>query len=345
MRKILNFILAALAVMMVLALRCRASDLTGTTAANFLKIPVAPIPTGMAQAYTAIAGPDSILYNPAGLGLMSYSALSVAHNQYIEGITQEYAAIALHTSIGTFGAGFSTLSSGSIDAYDENGASAGTTSSGHMLGVLSFSQSFPHWNRDENAQDKRLMLSGWSRIADVEAYRPGTMRVSIGASLKYVRERLDDVSASAVTGDAGIVLSPVKRLQLGASVLNISGRQDFGSDGFALARTVRAGAAADFVGRKRLIVFRPSADYVKESDADGYYCSGLEISMLQLFQLRIGYRSNRDLGTGLAFGAGITLDRFAEEDSFFNGVRMDYAYSNEGTFNASHRFGFQILFR
>ena len=43
----------------------------GATAASFLKIPVAAMPSGMGEAYTAMVGPDSILYNPAGLGLMS----------------------------------------------------------------------------------------------------------------------------------------------------------------------------------------------------------------------------------------------------------------------------------
>ena len=322
---------------------CRADD-TGTTGANFLKIPVAPVPTAMGQAYTAISGVDSIMYNPAGLGLMSYSAVSLAHNSYIEGIHQEYLAAAVHTNIGTFGAAFTTLSSGDFDAYDENGASIGTTNSSHMLGIVSYSQSFPHWNQDRNQQDHQLMLSGWSRIPDVDLYRPSTTRISIGASYKYIKERLDTTSASANSADVGVIVVPFKRVQLGASLLNINGSENFGTQEFSLPRTLRIGAATDFVGRKRLVVFRPSADYVKESDRNAYYCAGIEVNAVEMLLLRAGMRTDRDIGTGISMGVGIVLDKFNREDNILSGVRFDYTFSNEGDFSSSQRFGVQILF-
>jgi hypothetical protein len=324
------------------AARCIADD-AGTTGANFLKIPVAPVPTAMGQAYTAISGVDSILYNPAGLGLMNYSAVSLAENNYIEGIHQQYAATALRTDLGTFGAAFTSLSSGQFEAYDVNGADIGTTSSSHMLGVVSYSQSFPHWNQDRDMQDKQLMLSGWSRIQDVDFYRPRTPRISFGVSFKYIHERLDDVSATTTSADAGVVVVPLQRLQLGASLLNINGAEDFGTQAFSLPRTLRVGAATDFVGVKRLMVFRTSADYVKESDMDAYYCAGLEVSVMELISLRIGMRSDSGIGNGMSFGFGIVLDKSNNPDDLVGGIRFDYTYANEGEFDGSQRFGLQVL--
>jgi len=130
--------LAAAALFFFSAGRLFAEGGAGTTSANFLKIPVAVIPAALGESYTAMAGPDSILYNPAGLGLMSYSSFSGSHNRYIEGISQEYAALTYRTKFGTAGVGLSTLSSGKIDAYDKDDMLIGETSTNHLMWVLSY---------------------------------------------------------------------------------------------------------------------------------------------------------------------------------------------------------------
>ncbi|MFA5162826.1 MAG: hypothetical protein WC421_11365 [Elusimicrobiales bacterium] len=339
----LRRIFAVFAALALCAGACHASG-AGTTSANFLKIPAAPVPAAL-QAYTALSGPDSVLYNPAGLGFMNFAALSAAHNQYISGLRQEYAAFAMNTNIGTFAVAASFLGSGSFDAYDAGGNPAGQTSSSHMMGIISYAQSFPHWNRDRGSQDPQLPLAGWARLEDLGKYRRIYKRVSVGASLRYFHERLDDVSSSGVTADAGVAVSPSRKLVLAASVLNITGKQDFGGGGFDLPRTIRAGAATDFVAVKRLMVFAPSADYVKEQDAAGYFCAGLGVSALELFSIRAGMRFDRDIGNGLSLGLGLDLDSLsAEKSSLFSDMRIDYSWSDEGDMGFSQRLGLQLLF-
>ncbi len=316
----------------------------GTTGGNFLKIPSAAIPAALGSAYTAVGAVDSILYNPAGIGLLSYNSISFSHNEYLEGLRQEYLAGAMPFSWGRIGAAFTTLSSGDFDAYDEHGAHIGQTSSSHLLMAVNYANSYPYYPEDKNLHDRMLIMPDWSKLPDVERYRPQTLRIAYGATVKYLRERLDDASASAMTADAGIIIVPARYVQLGAAVQNIGGSQKFGDESFDLPLTYRAGIATNFISRKRILILKALADGVKESDRDLYFNFGMEANMLQSFQARVGYRTGQDLGNGLTFGAGICLDRYTEEGYFLRGIRLDYAYIYQGAFGASHRLGFQILF-
>ena len=203
----------------------RAASDTGTTAANFLKIPVAVIPSAMGEAYTAMVGPDSIIYNPAGLGLLSYSSFSGSHNQYMDGITQEYAALAYRSRYGTFGFAFSTLGSGEITAYDSNDMIIGHTSTAHRFVTLSYAQSWPHFDADMGKLAPMLITPSWSKVTPVIDYRPKAYRLALGASVKQVAEKLADQQSKAYSLDAGLLLVLPAHLHLGASVLNFSGRQ------------------------------------------------------------------------------------------------------------------------
>lgn len=315
----------------------------GTTAANFLKIPIAPIPAAMGHAYTAMIGVDSILYNPAGLGLMSYSAFSGAHNEYIEGVRQEYAAISYRSRFGTVAAAFSVLNSGSIEAYNEYDHRIGETQTSHRFGVLAFSQSYPHFDEDRGKQDVMLIHPGWTRIEPVRDYRPKTMRFSFGVGLKYVAETLDDAESMTFSGDAGILLVLSHHFQIGASLLNFTGKQKFYEDSFSLPRTARIGIAKDFNTVKEIMIFKLTSDLISECDSKPYGAAGIEIDILKFAQLRGGYRMNRDAGSGLSAGLGLTLDRFTEKENIIHGARLDYAYLNYGIFGGTHRIGFQLL--
>ncbi|MFH1619970.1 MAG: hypothetical protein ABIG11_08710 [bacterium] len=332
---------AAFAFTCVFPLLTRAD--AGTSAANFLKIPIAPIPTAMGQAYTAMVGPDSILYNPAGLGLMNYSAFSGTHHEYIDGIRQEYAALAWRSRAGTVGIAFSMLNSGSIDAYDTNDAHIGQFSTSHELGVISFSRSFPQFDQDLGMQDAMLIHPNWSKIETVKNYRPRSFRLSLGGSLKHISERLDDTTSRTFSADAGVLLVFPRHFQVGASLLNMGGRQKFYLDTASLPMTARLGMAKDFNSLENILIFTLTADAVKEFDYESHLASGLEMDIMQMIQLRAGYRTNRDTGTGLSAGMGLTLDRFTDKENFIHGVRLDYAFLDYGAFGSTHRFGFQLL--
>jgi hypothetical protein len=326
-----------------LAGRLWAAPGTGTTAANFLKIPVAVIPSALAESYTALIGPDSILYNPAGLGLLSYSSFSGTHNRYLDEITQEYAALAWHTRYGTIGAGLSMLSSGRFTAYDADDMIIGETSTSHKLWILSFARSWPSFGADMGKLDPMLITPGWTRIPPVLDYRPKTYRVALGASIKKVAEQLDNVNATVYTMDAGAMLVLPGHLQAGLSALNVGGEQRFIYESYPLPRVVRGGLAKDFHTVDDIMVFTVAADLVKYSDAPLYNTIGVNTDVLRMFQFRVGYRNQVDIVSSVSAGFGLNFDKFTDKGSFIHGARIDYAYLAYGQLGVTHRLGIQLI--
>lgn len=323
--------------------RLFAGNRTATTAANFLKIPVAVIPAAMGGSYTAMVGPDSVLYNPAGLGLLSYTVFSGGHNQYLDSITQEYAAVAYRSGYGTLGAAFSMLSSGQITAYDNNDAIIGHTSTSHRFWILSFAQSWPHFNQDIGKLDPMLITPNWTKVVPVPDYRPKAYRISVGASLKNVAERLDRMNSSAYTVDAGAVLVLPGHFHLGASAMNIGGRQKFYSESYKLPGVLRAGIAKDFHSINDVMIVTAASDMVKYSDAPSFNTVGLEVNVMSMFQFRVGYSGFRGAGGDISGGFGMNFDKLSDKNSFIRGVRIDYAYLDYGDLGATHRFGMQLV--
>ncbi|PIU17680.1 MAG: hypothetical protein COT18_12765 [Elusimicrobia bacterium CG08_land_8_20_14_0_20_59_10] len=315
----------------------------GATASNFLKIPVAALPSGMAEAYTAMVGPDSILYNPAGLGLLSYSSVSGTHNQYLAGISQDYVAVTYRSAAGTLGAAYSSLSSGEIDAYNADDMPIGHTGTSHKVCILSFSQSWPHFNQDAGRLDPMLITPSWTKVEPVTDYRPRSYRVSAGASVKRITEELDVEKAAGYAFDAGLVVLLPRHLHLGASVLNMGGKQKMVYESYPLPLTMRLGFAKDFHTVGDLMIFTLASDMVKYRDRDFFNATGVEVDMLRMFQFRFGYTSQKDEGKSLSGGFGMNFDRLADKDSFIHGVRADYAYLDYGDLGATHRFGVQLI--
>jgi hypothetical protein len=315
----------------------------GTTSANFLKIPTAPLPSAMSEAYTAMVGPDSLQYNPAGLGLLGYSSFSGAHNQYIDGITQEYVAASWRSRFGTLGASFTTLSSGKIEAYDSNDMRIGDTSSSHRMISLAYAQSWPHFDKDIGKLDPMLIRPSWTKVEPVLEYRPKTYRLSAGAAVKRVSEKLGADSSSSYAFDAGLLLVLPRHFQVGASAMNFGGKEKFVSESYDLPSSLRFGLAKDFQTVNNIMVFTVTADAVKYSDRDAFGASGLEVDIMKMFQVRLGYRTQKDSGSRISGGFGMNFDRLSDKNGFFKGARMDYAYVDYGGLGPTHRIGAQFI--
>ncbi len=315
----------------------------GTTSANFLKVPVAALPSGMGEAYTAMVGPDSILYNPAGLGLLSYSAFSGAHNQYILGIKQEYLALAWRFPFGTVGAAFDALSSGNIDAYDENDMLVGKTSTLQTMTVVSFAQSWPNFKEDKGKLDPMLITPSWTRIEPVADYRPKSYRLAAGASVKKIGEKLDGESASAYAFDAGLTLILPGHFHVGASALNIGGTEKVLQESYRLPSSLRFGLAKDFHTVGDIMVFTVASDLVNYSDIGYVSGTGLQVDVMKMFQLRFGYKTRKDSGSRVSGGFGLNFDRLSDKNSFLHGARLDYAYIDYGALGTTSRIGVQFI--
>lgn len=315
----------------------------GTTAANFLKIPVATIPSGLAESYTAMVNPDSLLYNPAGIGLMSYNSISFSHNQYILNINQEYLSAVIHTDYGSFGAVYNTLNSGDIKAYDEAESIIGNTKTSHRMYGFAYSKSWPYFKQDNKKLDPMLITHSWTKIPLVTDYRPKVYRFSVGIMAKSVSEKLDDMVSKTNMLDIGCLLVLPNHWHLGASALNLGGEQKFYLQKDKVPTAYRFGVAKDFHTVKDIMIFTFMGDVVKYNDTDPIFSVGMETDISRAFQIRFGFKNQKDIGSKLSMGFGMNFDRLTTDESFFKGMRLDYAFVDYGDLGGTHRLGIQLI--
>ncbi|MBO4556907.1 MAG: hypothetical protein J5706_09110 [Elusimicrobiales bacterium] len=344
MRKILVFFTAFFLSLAGARSLFAASDY-GTTAANFLKIPVAPVPAGMGQAYTAMYGTDSVLYNPGALAIMNYSSISGAHEQYILDMTHEYLAANFRFKFGTVAFSYNSFSSGKFQGYDDDGGierPSDKISADFNSMALTFAKSWPYFPEDKGMLDPMPLTPFWTRMEPVEEFRSKTSRFSVGATVKRISENLQETSASTFAFDAGAMLILPGHWQFGASFLNNGGKIKHYSKAASLPSQMRLGVAKDFHSKNDMMIFTFDVDGIKDYDSDYYMAAGTEVNIAKVFQVRAGYNTKQDVLDNFSAGAGMSLDIFGE-DGFFNGARIDYAYGNYGSLGTAHRIGFQVV--
>jgi len=314
----------------------------GTTGVNFIKIPIAAIPTALGGAYTAMSGPDSALYNPAGLGMLTYNTFSATHNQYVMDIKEEYLSTALRFPWGVVGATYQGMLSGDIERRDSSDNLLGNYSVSDNVVSFSYAKSWPYFPEDDKLQDRMIITPLFTGIEPVEVFRPKSYRLSVGGTLKYIYSDYYEATASAFAADAGVLLVLPGRWQLGASAMNFGTKIKYVSESYSLPQVVRIGVAKDFHNANEVMILTLTADAMKYKDSDFTAAGGAELNILRLIQLRIGYKAGQsdDLAS-LTAGAGFSLDRLSGM-SFLKGSRFDYAYMNYDKFGATHRFSVQF---
>ena len=162
----------------------------GSTGANFLKIGVGARPIAMGEAGIAVVDDvNTIYWNPAGLGNLNRKEIAFMHNEWIDGINHDFLAFAYPLKYGrTLGASINFLSMSDMEGYDEDGNAIGGVGASDLALVLSYG---------EKDLDKRLNLLD--------------LGISAGASLKLIRQQLDDESAIAFALDMGFLYSFLER--------------------------------------------------------------------------------------------------------------------------------------
>jgi tetratricopeptide (TPR) repeat protein len=288
----------------------------GTSAASFLKLGAGPRAIAMGDAQVAVADDAYATYwNPAGLAQLQIQEAAFTHTQYVESINHQYAAYVYpHPRWGSFGASVSYLSYGSFPGYDAVG------------------QTMP----DVSANDMSLGFSYAHNILFDDRYG---MQLAAGGTVKWIRERLDTVSASAMAADGGVLFAPGIRwgewlsgVKAGLTLRNLGTPLEYDHDSFALPRTLAAGLA--YTGHWREESFTLACDLRHTNEGLTSFGTGVEIWTLQSFVMRAGYTNEGDLSNGLRIGAGVK----------FKTLQVDYAFASQGDFGATHRFGLTLRF-
>jgi len=288
----------------------------GTTSADFLELGAGPRATAMGNAQVAVADDVySTYWNPAGLAQLQTTQVGFVQTEYLQDISEQYAAFAHPTaSLGTWAGSFTYLNVGTFQGYDAVGQPTGAVGANDAAFALSY---------------------GLPLYRDP---RYGT-QLSAGLTGKWIQERLDTVSARAYAADGGLLFEPGKRWgdflegwKIGLDVRNMGTSMKFDQESFALPESVTAGVS--YTGTWRDEAFTVALDGQQPNDGPRALNAGVELLTLKTFVLRAGYSSRGDLGNGLRAGAGLR----------FRTIQIDYSFEGAGTLGNVNRIGVTLFF-
>ena len=303
MRKLISVVLAVAFAVVLSGLVYAKSG--GTTSCNFLKMGVGARAAAMGEAYTAVGDDaDSLHWNPAGISLLEGASLKAMHNQWFEDVKLDYIGYA--RSLGDKGA------LGLSAKYLWMGAMEKTTAA-NPAGT----------GEDFNAYDAAAAITYANKIGG---------KLGLGASLKLIRQVIDDEDGNAYAGDIGAIYQATDKMTLGASVNNIGSEMKLVEEGFPLPAEGRVGAA--YKAFKNLLL---SADV--KSDAENVSAHiGSEIKVIEALALRAGFKtdtiSDIDTMSGLSAGIGINIAN----------LMLDYAWVPYGDLGDTHRISLGLKF-
>lgn len=311
----------------------------GTTAADFLNIPIGARATSMGNAITAsISGPASMYWNPAGLATMREGAFLADYATWLAEIDVSFVAVAVPTAVGTVGIGLTSMVTPDME-------------------VTTVDQ--------QDGTGERFNASSYALALSYA--RPLTDRFAIGGSVKVIGERIWHSTSSGVAFDIGTqFVTPFKDVRLGASITNFgsklqiggddllvvvdidpnaegnneSNRARFNTDRFDLPLTMRIGLAGEAIQTDdiRLTI---GVDALNPNNSEQFVNVGAELGLRgDLIMLRAGMSELflQDSIRSYALGAGLRY-RFAP--LIFS---LDYSYEVQDFFADVNRFTLTVGF-
>lgn len=304
----------ALSVALVLALVGVASTVSadpngdaGTAAFPTLKLGVGAATVARGGAGIALSEDAYATYwNPAGLAHARETHLAMMNNEWILDLRQNYAAFA-HPLNETTGLGVfvNYFDYGEIEGRDESGAATGVFRPSDLAAGVGIGVAV---NDD----------------------------LSVGVQGKFLRQEIDDASASGFAIDAGVRYDiPDTPASLAATIQHLGTSMTFDTEGYSLPTTIRAGAGYRIADDKAALAL----DVAIPTDDDIKVGAGISYEILEPLILRTGYRydfGGNDHGTvsGITGGFGLLLGGFV----------IDYAFVSLGDLGPSNRVSLSAAF-
>lgn len=315
------------AAVLPLSLSAQSLTKTGTSAAQFLKIPVGARAAAMGNSYGSIVEDASALYwNPAGIARLDRMQGTLSHLSWIAGLTHDFAGIVVpvgdRSALGISGTTFRSdkIEQTTIEMPEGTGTSF-------------------------DAFDIALGISFARAMTD---------NVDIGVSAKYVNQRIWSETAQTFALDFGALLTTgFKDLKLGLSFQNfgpgmsMSGRElirqldpepnsvsnpfvqtTIETQEWDLPTSYRVSVSMSLIGKDGFVEaynsrFLLALDAVHPTDNQEHYSVGGEYEFEGIVAVRGGYVFQTD-EEGLTLGAGVKVPVGA---SMFS---VDYAYAAFG---------------
>ncbi len=256
-----------------------------STSSSQLKIPLNARSAALGDATVSDGGQlSSWLLNPANLYTQGPFTVSLSHSQWIQEVQSDFLGAQMPLPFGSVGLAVLSNSVPGIEIREVPGPVIGT-----------FSARF-------------AAIQIGCAASPIE-------NVSVGASVKYLYEKLYADDATGVGFDAGIVyVTPIHGLQAGLSVTNAGTMQPFRSERSDLPTFLRAGATCAF----EVPEFDFSASIADASSlqyAERHILGSVEATYDRFISIRVGYDTGYD-ARGMTAGLGIR----------YQFIQFDYAY-------------------
>lgn len=310
----------------------------GTTAANFLTIPIGARATGMGGAFVAIsADATSAYWNPAGLARLNGNQINVTHTPWLISTNHNWLSLSTKFGDNAFGISINQLDYGSEEITTAE-APMGTGQT---------------WE----ANDMAIGLSYSRNMTD---------RFSFGVTVKYVKLKIWHESAEAFAMDVGLLFkTDFRGLTIGMNISNFgteiqmkgkdllqpvdidpanSGNNDniisnMDTDSWALPLAFTVGLGMDIIHSEnwRLTL---ASDATHPNNQKLYMNVGAEFTWQHMLYFRVGYNSifKEEAQEGLALGFGFSYSIGGLEFS------MDYSYMDFGLFDPISRYSLNLKF-
>jgi hypothetical protein len=289
---------------------------SGTAGYSFLNIPVGARASAMGQAFTSVPNDiQGITYNPACLATMVASQATFQQLNYVEDVTQQELAFghAGREQEFSWGAVANYLRVGGIDrtAATLSPSGDGFTEQGEF--------------------------STYDLMTEVSLAGQLMEGLSIGTSLKFLRESLADASSDAGALDLGVFYqgNEERTWNVGAALQNAGFAGKFADAAVKLPLTFRVGLSGQPFAQWLL-----AADYVQRVDTNGAFDVGAEVTPMKYLSLRIGYSYpliRPDLGGLAEFSAGVGLR--------VGSTSLDYAFVPLGDLGLTHHVSLNFRFK
>jgi hypothetical protein len=277
----------------------------GTSSASFLKIGIGARSAALSFACTALgAGVEGVYFNPASVVCAREGELLFMGARYIADIN--FGVVGYKRGRVAF---LSKYLFTSMEGRDSLGQSTGEFSTSSLL----------------------LQCSAAKAV---------NKRWALGASVKMIREVLEEEQAFAFAADFGALYRINNRIRVGGALQNLGVGLKFLKERYPLPLLLRAGVAL----KLREGVFFAS-DVVKSRDEKLYVALGTEVRVHPVFSIRAGYctRLKKDvlekkgpIPTGVSCGFGIRV-------SGGTNVSVDYAFTPFGFLGSSHRVSISLF--
>lgn len=322
MRKIL--LLLPLAVVLLFPNTGFGQAKVGTAGAQFLEIGVSARAMGMGEAFLGVADDASVLYyNPAALSLLSQKEAIFTHIDYPAEINYEFAGLVVPAPsiAGTFGISFYMLGMDDMEVtgyYSRTGIDT----------VRNTGQTF-------TAKDYALGVSYGAGLTD---------RFSLGITLKYIAQYIEEESATGWAADIGTYYDTgFRNFKICMALANFGPDMKFIEEPYPLPIDFRFGTSIDVINSaSSQLTFAAQASH--PNDNLEKYNFGLEYWYNSMFAVRAGkkfnydYYDESDAFGGMTFGAGARLMISDYQ------LALDYAYQDLGWLDSVNRFSLGLKF-